>query len=56
MTVHGFVMCSYIVFAKVWVHAAPKDEALTVIISAQKALSVHGLEKCIAYASERPCS
>ncbi len=32
---HSFIMSSYILFAHVWVHAAPKDVALRVITSAE---------------------
>ncbi len=39
---HGFIMSSYILFAHVWVHAAPKDVALRVIASAERAACVHG--------------
>jgi hypothetical protein len=39
---NGFIMSSYINFAHVWVHAAPKDVALRVIASAEQAACVHG--------------
>ncbi len=39
---HSFIMCSYILFAHVWVHAAPEDVALGVITSAEWAACVPG--------------
>ena len=37
---HSFIMSSYILFAHVWVHAAPEDVALRVITSAEWAASL----------------
>ena len=39
---HGFIMSSYILLAHVWVHAAPKDVALRVITSTERASCVPG--------------
>ncbi len=39
---HGFIMSSYILLADVWVHAAPKDVALRVITSTERAACVSG--------------
>jgi len=39
---HGFIMSSYMLFAHVWVHAAPKDVALRVITSNERAACVPG--------------
>ena len=38
---HGFNMSSYILLADVWVHAIPKDVALRVITSTERAASAY---------------
>ncbi len=39
---HSFIVSSYILFAHVWVHAAPKDVTLRVITCAEWAACVPG--------------